>query len=656
MKHLLLLSLASLGLTLSAAEPTLSQLRDPEVVQAFTNLPVQEAGRIKPLDTVARYRLLRFHGTRTVLFDNPETGKADKLSAIEWLLVTWFKPDLSKTLPLFRVDNPAAITEIGGTAKDRMEGVRGKYTYKDIEPHRAKLIELTDEYRTLEPKDRTPVQRMIADLGINLLDYEMIASHCDLFRAPFGVTKPDALPSEIAEASKTGKLEDLLPAVASWLRANGTLPSPFANLEFLSRQHPWLKSFSAGTFGGIMSPNPEMSLRVFPPADMKEAIWSGPGMIVLNGILGSPATEEEKAWLQTYNQLYLASQDPAQFKPAAIAFKDKIANAAAARGEAGTVTMEASYHRADYFYNGMIWFVAGLLLLGASWLIPGAKWDRWLTWATWAAVILATVYTLTGITIRCIIMQRGPISTLYETMVFIAATGALFGIAAELVTRRKLGLLIATLAGAGGLFLSIQFETADAGDTLVQLQAVLITNFWLATHVPMINLGYAACMVASIVSGIYVIARLFKDLDQADSRLFLRIAYGFICAGLFLSLVGTILGGIWANDSWGRFWGWDPKENGALLIVLMVLITLHARLGGYIKDLGVHACNLLLGCVTVFSWFGTNQLGVGLHAYGFTDGAWDNIRTYWLSQIVLLLGIAWIKWRGRKPAVVESLQ
>jgi ABC-type transport system involved in cytochrome c biogenesis permease subunit len=647
MKHLLLLSLASLGLTLSAAEPTLSQLRDPEVVQAFTNLPVQEAGRIKPLDTVARYRLLRFHGTRTVLFDNPETGKADKLSAIEWLLVTWFKPELSKTLPLFRVDNPAAITEIGGTAKDRMEGVRGKYTYKDIEPHRAKLMELAEEYRGLEAKARTPVQRMIADLGINFLDYEMIVGHWDSFRAPFG--KEPKLPDELAKKlTPPYSITTALPAVIEHLKAHPEAAAPMSN--------PWMMDFMKGALGGMMSGNQELSYRVFPPKVGTTEQWHGPGWILMEALQTQNLTPDDLAWLTEYEKLYLASQDPAQFKPAAIAFKDKIANAAAARGEAGTVTMEASYHRADYFYNGMIWFVAGLLLLGASWLIPGAKWERWLTWATWAAVILATVYTLTGITIRCIIMQRGPISTLYETMVFIAATGALFGIAAELVTRRKLGLLIATLAGAGGLFLSIQFETADAGDTLVQLQAVLITNFWLATHVPMINLGYAACMVASIVSGIYVIARLFKNLDQADSRLFLRIAYGFICAGLFLSLVGTILGGIWANDSWGRFWGWDPKENGALLIVLMVLITLHARLGGYIKDLGVHACNLLLGCVTVFSWFGTNQLGVGLHAYGFTDGAWDNIRTYWLSQIALLLGIAWIKWRGRKPAVVESLQ
>jgi hypothetical protein len=119
--------------------------------------------------------------------------------------------------------------------------------------------------------------------------------------------------------------------------------------------------------------------------------------------------------------------------------------------------------------------------------------------------------------------------------------------------------------------------------------------------------------------------------------MFTRIAYGFVGTGVLLSLVGTILGGIWANYSWGRFWGWDPKENGALMICLMCLIILHARLGGYIKEVGLHASNIVLGMIVVFSWWGVNQLGVGLHAYGFTDGVWFWLSIFWATQIMLLL-------------------
>jgi hypothetical protein len=125
---------------------------------------------------------------------------------------------------------------------------------------------------------------------------------------------------------------------------------------------------------------------------------------------------------------------------------------------------------------------------------------------------------------------------------------------------------------------------------------------------------------------------------------------------LFLSLVGTVLGGIWANYSWGRFWGWDPKENGALMIVLMCLVILHARLGGYIREIGLHCCNLILGCIVIFSWFGVNQLGVGLHAYGFTDGIWPKIYGYWLSQGALLVYGLFLAWSDRRTPAPEVVQ
>jgi ABC-type transport system involved in cytochrome c biogenesis permease subunit len=188
------------------------------------------------------------------------------------------------------------------------------------------------------------------------------------------------------------------------------------------------------------------------------------------------------------------------------------------------------------------------------------------------------------------------------------------------------------------MFLSIRYMDMEGTDTLLQLQAVLITNFWLATHVPTINLGYAAGMVAAILSMCYFVMRLFRQIQPGtpESRDFTRIGYGFVMAGLFLSLVGTILGGIWANYSWGRFWGWDPKENGALMIVLMNLTILHARMGGYVKEVGFHCLNIILGMVVAFSWFGVNQLGVGLHAYGFTNGVWFWLIAFWCLMLVFL--------------------
>jgi ABC-type transport system involved in cytochrome c biogenesis permease subunit len=250
-------------------------------------------------------------------------------------------------------------------------------------------------------------------------------------------------------------------------------------------------------------------------------------------------------------------------------------------------------------------------------------------------LIIGAVVSTTGIVIRCIIMQRPPITTLYETIIFITTACVIAGLLAELANRKGYALIMAAVAGTAGMFLSLRFFTFEGTDSMRQLEAVLITTFWLSTHVPCINLGYAMSMVASIFSMIYLVGRMTGGMKPGGdaNREVTRMAYGFVLAGLFFSLVGTVLGGIWANYSWGRFWGWDPKENGALMIVLMNLVILHARMGGYVREVGFHNLNIVLGMITIFSWFATNQLGIGLHAYGAMDNAWT-----WLYRIWGLLG------------------
>jgi cytochrome c assembly protein len=115
--------------------------------------------------------------------------------------------------------------------------------------------------------------------------------------------------------------------------------------------------------------------------------------------------------------------------------------------------------------------------------------------------------------------------------------------------------------------------------------------------------------------------------------------------------VGTVLGGLWADDSWGRFWGWDPKENGALMIVLWNAILLHARWGGLVRDRGIAALSVFGNIVVSWSWFGVNQLGVGLHSYGFTNGVTITLIVYAFSQAALI-GCALIPpelWQSKPP-------
>jgi ABC-type transport system involved in cytochrome c biogenesis permease subunit len=248
------------------------------------------------------------------------------------------------------------------------------------------------------------------------------------------------------------------------------------------------------------------------------------------------------------------------------------------------------------------------------------------------------------------------VSTLYETILFVAGVAVIVCLVLEWINRQRIALAVASVLGALGMFLAMKYElkeAASAGDTMPQLVAVLDTNFWLATHVTTVTMGYSAGLLAAALAHVWLFARMF-GIRRGDEKWFkgiTRTVYGVLCFSLLFSVVGTILGGIWANYSWGRFWGWDPKENGALLICLWLLMVLHMRLGGYIRDFGLCVMSILCGIVVTISWWGVNLLSVGLHSYGFTSGIFRTLATVWFAE-ALFLGAAfiWYAIKGRPDA------
>jgi ABC-type transport system involved in cytochrome c biogenesis permease subunit len=206
----------------------------------------------------------------------------------------------------------------------------------------------------------------------------------------------------------------------------------------------------------------------------------------------------------------------------------------------------------------------------------------------------------------------------------------------EMIFRIGLGNVIAAMVGFATLV--VAHNLSLDGDTLIVMTAVLDTQFWLATHVVCITFGYATTFVAGAFGIAYILlGHVFNLLNDGDRRIVTRMTYGTLCFAIFFSFVGTVLGGLWADDSWGRFWGWDPKENGALIIVLYNALVLHARWGGMVKGRGLAALVIGGNIVTTWSWFGVNELGVGLHAYGASETAtamW--LLTFAMSQIVLI--------------------
>jgi ABC-type transport system involved in cytochrome c biogenesis permease subunit len=294
-------------------------------------------------------------------------------------------------------------------------------------------------------------------------------------------------------------------------------------------------------------------------------------------------------------------------------------------------SFEFLFNRLQPFSRAMAIYLLAFLLACASWL----GWSRTLNRSAFYLLLLALAIHSFGLFSRMYLQERPPVTNLYSSAIFIGWGAVIVSLILERIFRDGIG---AACAGAiGFVTLIIAHHLAGSGDTLEMLQAVLDTNIWLATHVVAITTGYSAMFLAGMLAIIYIVRGVFtRSLKQQTADSLARMTYGVVCFATLFSFVGTVLGGIWADQSWGRFWGWDPKENGAVLIVLWCAITLHARWGGFIRQRGLMIMAIFGNIVTSFSWFGVNMLGVGLHSYGFMQKAFPWLLGFMISQLALI--------------------
>ncbi|MGC4013640.1 MAG: cytochrome c biogenesis protein CcsA [Luteolibacter sp.] len=609
-----------------------------ETLEVAETIPVQDGGRIKPLSTFAGFTLYQIHGERSMKIDVPDnspTAKADKdgkaphkvikLTPTAWLLDCLFRPEIAVDLPMFRIDNSAVVKALGletGAKRDR-------YSFRELEPGRAKLEELAKTYDAIEASKRELEQQQTLDLAANVKKLESLFTYFAFTRG-VQMDNPNG------------------PKAAAMSVVMAAAPAVNQVLKDSQAQHKEIPDHVKALLEQVVDQAnyAKFTLLLYPPDDKKDREWTGVGneiMTVMTVKSADPKRSIER--VQALENLAVAARTgDSEFRDQLAKFRDTTAGLAAARGEYSTIKLEASYYRADWFLNALVYFLLGTLLAFGMWAAGWNLVGKIFAWATGLAAATGAIYCLIAITQRCIIMQRPPIGNLYDTTICIAAAIVLLSLLVELLTRKRFALGLAPVIGAALIALSRKYEVGDAKDHMDPLVAVLRSNYWLTIHVITITMGYCAGLLTALLSHIYIFMR-GTGLDNGDRvlrRTLTRAAYGCVCFTLFLSLVGTVLGGVWANDSWGRFWGWDPKENGALLIVLWNLAILHARLGGYLKEWAFHLACMFGSCVVMFSWWHVNFFNTGLHSYGFTSGRGLIWLWYGLEIFLIVLGfIAW---------------
>jgi ABC-type transport system involved in cytochrome c biogenesis permease subunit len=360
----------------------------------------------------------------------------------------------------------------------------------------------------------------------------------------------------------------------------------------------------------------------------------------------APAPPESLAALQTA----FAANDSVAFVKAAEQFRKSMAAIEPQFQPSGqTIQIETLYQQIHPFGWAWKFYLAAALVL-LLWNAPGGYASAW----TLAGIGL--IFQIGGFVARTIISGRAPVTNMYESIIWVAFGTVLFALIFEAIYRSKFFLLGALPVAVVSLILA-DTQPVALNPGINPLVPVLRDNFWLSTHVTTITLSYAAFLLAL---GIGHIALGMVMAGKKPSSALYNYLYRVLQVGVLFLAVGTILGAVWANYSWGRFWDWDPKETWALVTLLGYLFLLHGRIAGKWGGFGMAVGAVLCFLCVLMAWYGVNfVLGAGLHSYGFGSGGFGYAIAFVVAEMVFV-GIAFVRAhqltlaKGTKPAQAEK--
>ena len=684
-------------------------------LEGFSRIPVLRGGRVKPIDSVARNTLLVLRNKRTALDE-----EGNKVPAIEWFAEVLFNPEAGDNLKCFLIDHDQVLGLLG-----KKLSVDGKFfSYKELEPFLSEIDSSAREAGKVEQEKRDSFDQNIIDLYRSVLLYRKIkttlsppdpqlapdmAEQLQVAEVLFDPQKDKDMTAEFARFRELTKELSTRPEDIRMGSADFAKVVFF--LDHYSRMNLWSEFFPIPpeaddpkkqwrTIGESLvgkEPLDSQEKQKMEPArfasTLQELVSMEPTALKarLLDLLENQKMDPTALFAAQYAEaiklrrevdpvlgLYetlkasYADNDYATFN-STVAELRKVGTERAG-DDASTLGFEKTYNGFEPFYRSSIAYVLIFIIAGISWLAAtysttlGKKGEtaRMLRNAAYiltAIVLLSHTFGLAG---RMYIEGRPPVTNLYSSALFIGWGAVLLCFFTEKYLRLGVASAMGSLVGFGSLViahnLSLDSSLNPTGDTMEMMRAVLDSNFWLATHVVIITIGYSTTFLAGFLGIAYVCHKLVLSVfggtakyapklmssEKDGQRILGAMIYGITCFSLFFSLVGTVLGGIWADQSWGRFWGWDAKENGALLIVIWNAILLHARWSGIARIRGISAIAIFGNVVTAWSWFGTNMLGVGLHSYGFMDKAFNPLMYFILSQMIFI-GLAYLPNFKSKP-------
>ncbi|MBI3602761.1 MAG: cytochrome c biogenesis protein CcsA [Candidatus Omnitrophica bacterium] len=594
---------------------------------SFKNIPVLNDGRLKPLDTYARNLLIQLSGKDT--YEHQE--------AIVWLARLLFAPEATKDEKVFLIDNPDIATALSIPVETHR-----RYSFAQMQKIYPKSLELEKAAKNIPEKERSVIENEI------LRVFENVRLYADLsYEFQFAYPNADFTISSQATKAMLGlPLEknqfsfiDIALKASAIREATKDLenksPSEFSAdeaemMNMVANLFHWSQNYK------------DLPLAVIPPAwntTGQASSQSNRGWLSPWDAIASDLTNEQTRQLITFwghmAKSYVQGQD-IEFNMAAHLYVNALHEGLSKEDlkRVDKFPLELLYHASRPFVWARVFYIFAFIFFVISFTSSKPLWYR----LGLSSIISGFILHVLGLAARIIMMGRPPVSNLYETFIFVSFITVFLGLIIERFNRQWLGIVTSAIGGTVLLFIAGKYSAE--GDTLKMLIAVLNSNFWLGTHVTTITMGYGATCVGGVLGHIWLLQAAVGKSNPILEKTHKTIL-GILGLALTLTFLGTNLGGIWADQSWGRFWGWDPKENGALMIVLWTAMLFHSRVAKIIGPRGLAIGAVVGMMVVIWAWFGVNLLSIGLHSYGFTSGIAMSLAFYVICEIIFLGTTTW---------------
>lgn len=315
--------------------------------------------------------------------------------------------------------------------------------------------------------------------------------------------------------------------------------------------------------------------------------------------------------------------------------------------QSGKIQAELIYEHYGFMRYAWILAFVSAIVLSLTWM------NRSGLIAGWLVGFFALLMLGMGMGFRVYISGRAPVTNMYETVIWVSFGLLLFALIFEWRYKCRYYLV------CGAVFAGILLILADSlpailDPNITPLTAVLRDNFWLTTHVLTVTISYASLALAFALGHVVLAKQIIEGPTMKENRYLYAYIYRAMQVGILLLTIGVILGGVWANYSWGRFWGWDPKETWSLIAILCYLFVLHGRLAGWWRGFGNTVGAVLSFMSVIMCWYGVNYiLGAGLHSYGFGTGGTRYVVTFVVVELLFVGAALYRRYQGganrRKP-------